>query len=382
MADSPGLAAIKRAAKENGIAWQPVAAIDYRESGLRPNAVGDKGTSFGLAQLHRGGALPANISDEQAMDADWNAGFQARAIKALNIQHLPYYQQTYQISKRFERPTDVKGETKAANDYLRKLGPQGLASRLATAPAAAPTLQPSIAQTTPLVSLPGLPAAAIAALQSSAYASQDQSQRALSALGKISGSSRQAPAARDFSQLLAQAQAASLVPTMAATPLKLTSAKPTSSTTGLPPGIGKNLRPGGGGFIDPLPAGDKVTQLGKPYQGTHGKTFNQKGGSDNWESENAIDLGTHVGTPVYAVADGTIGNSIGSLGSGGRFAGLRVHLNVKGNELYYAHLSKLTVKAGQKVTKGQIIGYTGSANGVAHLHLAAKNGDPAQYFDY
>lgn len=128
----------------------------------------------------------------------------------------------------------------------------------------------------------------------------------------------------------------------------------------------------------PLPK--PVRAIGVPYQGTHGKSFNQKGGSDNWESENAVDLPTPKGTPVYAVEDGTIGPKIGSLGSSGRFAGLRLHLVTNGNEFYYAHLSKLTVKAGQHVVAGQLIGYSGVANGVGHLHVASKNGDPRSFF--
>ena len=59
-----------------------------------------------------------------------------------------------------------------------------------------------------------------------------------------------------------------------------------------------------------------------------------------------------------------------------------MHLVTQGNEFYYAHLSKLAVKAGQSVVKGQLIGYSGSANGAAHLHIAAKHGDPQTYFNY
>jgi murein DD-endopeptidase MepM/ murein hydrolase activator NlpD len=45
-------------------------------------------------------------------------------------------------------------------------------------------------------------------------------------------------------------------------------------------------------------------------------------------------------------------------------------------EWYYAHLSKIIVRAGQHVQTGQLLGYTGEANGVAHLHLAQRIGDP------
>lgn len=131
--------------------------------------------------------------------------------------------------------------------------------------------------------------------------------------------------------------------------------------------------------VYPLPT--PVRAIGVPGQGTHSKAFNKKGGSDNWESENAVDLPVPKGTPVYAVADGVIGKQIGSLGSkSSRMAGLRLHLVTDGNEFYYAHLSKLTVKAGQQVHAGDLLGYSGVANGVAHLHLAAKVGDPRAAF--
>jgi murein DD-endopeptidase MepM/ murein hydrolase activator NlpD len=59
-------------------------------------------------------------------------------------------------------------------------------------------------------------------------------------------------------------------------------------------------------------------------------------------------------------------------------AGLRLHLNTKDNEFYYAHLSAFApgIKPGAKVKRGQIIGYSGSANGSPHLHLGVRSGDP------
>jgi murein DD-endopeptidase MepM/ murein hydrolase activator NlpD len=116
------------------------------------------------------------------------------------------------------------------------------------------------------------------------------------------------------------------------------------------------------------PLGKKGNVIGLPYQGTH--TLG------NWESDNAVDLGVPKGTPVYAVAAGTIGSQIGSLGEGGQFAGLRLHLMTKHNEYYYAHLSKLSVHAGEHVKKGALLGYSGEANGVQHLHFARRRGDP------
>lgn len=130
------------------------------------------------------------------------------------------------------------------------------------------------------------------------------------------------------------------------------------------------------GFTLPVKGG-KV--IGGPYQGTHAKAFNEAGGSDNWESENAYDIAVPVGTPIFAVRDGVIGPQFGSLGSGGRFAGLRLHLVAGGGlEYYYAHLSRFAhgIEPGTHVHVGEIIGYSGEANGVAHLHIAVNHGKP------
>jgi murein DD-endopeptidase MepM/ murein hydrolase activator NlpD len=124
----------------------------------------------------------------------------------------------------------------------------------------------------------------------------------------------------------------------------------------------------------PLPKPAK--QIGSPYTGSHGASA-----PNNWESRNAVDLATPVGTPVYAQAAGVIGDQIGleqGASQTGRFAGERLHLVTGNNEFYYAHLSRIVVKAGEHVQDGQLLGYTGKANGVAHLHFAAKYGNPEE----
>lgn len=117
------------------------------------------------------------------------------------------------------------------------------------------------------------------------------------------------------------------------------------------------------------PLGKRGPIIGTPYHGTH--TLG------NWQSDNAVDIAVPVGTPVYAVADGVIGSRIGSFDTKNpRFAGLRLTVVANGNSFYYAHLSKLAVKAGEHVSAGQLVGYSGSANGVAHLHFAVQKGTP------
>lgn len=131
-----------------------------------------------------------------------------------------------------------------------------------------------------------------------------------------------------------------------------------------------------GGTIDPLGALSSGVQkiIGFPYQGSHTLY-------GNWESDNAIDIQTPIGTPVYAIAPGTIGSEIGPINSTDpHLQGQRLHLVTGNNEYYYAHLSQIVVKPGQRVKAGTLLGYSGSANGVQHLHIASKYGNPTSLF--
>jgi murein DD-endopeptidase MepM/ murein hydrolase activator NlpD len=127
------------------------------------------------------------------------------------------------------------------------------------------------------------------------------------------------------------------------------------------------------------------TIIGRPYEGTHGRDFNKAGGSDNWQSENAVDVWLPTGTPIVAPDSGTIspaGWGYGKSAQGGRFAGYRFHLVTHSAPFVYfgTHLRSLVAQPGEKVSKGQLIGYSGIANGVPHLHFAVPPGyDPADY---
>ena len=90
---------------------------------------------------------------------------------------------------------------------------------------------------------------------------------------------------------------------------------------------------------------------------------------------NGVDFAAPRGTPVKAIADGSV-RKAGWYGGNGRFVKIR-HGAVY--ESGYAHLSRIAkgVKSGGRVKKGQIIGYvgvTGQATG-PHLHFAMyRNG--------
>lgn len=111
--------------------------------------------------------------------------------------------------------------------------------------------------------------------------------------------------------------------------------------------------------------------IGYPYQGTHkpGATT-----APSWQSDNAVDIALPVGTPIYAPAAGTISSA--NLQQGQYTAGWAVTYDTGGDSYFLGHLSRVLVKAGQKVKAGQLIGYSGMANGVAHLHLAERNQAP------
>ena len=88
---------------------------------------------------------------------------------------------------------------------------------------------------------------------------------------------------------------------------------------------------------------------------------------------NAVDIMAARGTPVVAVADGTVGR----LGSGGA-GGIAVYLVDAGGRYayYYAHLDRLAagLAEGQHVRAGDVLGYVGSTGnappGAPHLHFA------------
>lgn len=89
-------------------------AVALNESNLNPSAVGDAGSSYGLFQLHRGGALPAGWSAQMAENPMQNAAFAARAIGAggrgLSAAALQRYQ-----TLNFERPANPAGDMSSAN---------------------------------------------------------------------------------------------------------------------------------------------------------------------------------------------------------------------------------------------------------------------------
>ena len=122
-----------------------------------------------------------------------------------------------------------------------------------------------------------------------------------------------------------------------------------------------------------------VARWGEGVSGHQHRADHEAGGSKhNWESRNGVDLPVPEGTPVYAVESGVIHRGFGDGHSKDpALHGTRLHLaGDSHDDYYYAHLSRLApgIEPGTRVEAGQIIGYSGTAAGVAHLHFSSRSG--------
>ncbi len=98
-----------------------------------------------------------------------------------------------------------------------------------------------------------------------------------------------------------------------------------------------------------------------------------------------IDFAAPKGSPVYATADGVI-ERISPLSDSSTF-GIHIVILHDSSSFFdgryrtlYAHLSSVTVKRGQKVSEGQVIGKVGSTgrSTAAHLHYEVHFEDMAE----
>lgn len=114
--------------------------------------------------------------------------------------------------------------------------------------------------------------------------------------------------------------------------------------------------------------------------------------SDNYRYDfhRGIDIEAPVGTPVFAIADGQVRIA----GPHSAYSDPLIQLRhfrpgagnscTAGNGCYhsnYMHLSNWVVSAGDTVSKGQLLGYTGlSQSGFAHLHFEIRNAPASDPF--
>ena len=104
-----------------------------------------------------------------------------------------------------------------------------------------------------------------------------------------------------------------------------------------------------------------------------GNTAFAKSGAYNGKGHNGIDIGVPNGTPLKAALSGTVMGTGNTDAVRGCYSFGKWVLIKHGNGLstLYAHLSQFAVSAGQEVSTGQLIGYsgeTGYATG-PHLHF-------------
>lgn len=95
------------------------------------------------------------------------------------------------------------------------------------------------------------------------------------------------------------------------------------------------------------------------------------------------DFSVKTGTPVYATGDGVVRWTRSTFGGYGK----QIEINHGfGYRTKYAHLSKFLVKKGQKVKRGELIGYSGNTGGstAPHLHYEVikdgKKVNPVNFF--
>lgn len=92
-----------------------------------------------------------------------------------------------------------------------------------------------------------------------------------------------------------------------------------------------------------------------------------------------IDVGAKVGTPVWAMADGTAIIVKSVTGWNGGYGGMVVISHSNGTQTLYAHLSRIDIKQGQKIKQGEVlgaVGNTGRSTG-PHLHFEIRGASSA-----
>ncbi len=132
-------------------------------------------------------------------------------------------------------------------------------------------------------------------------------------------------------------------------------ATPTSISTPIAPTMGVSIP-----SRAPLAASSTTSSYGMREHPVLGVMKQHKG----------IDLAAPVGTPVYATADGTVERA-------DWFSSYGLYVAIEHGsalETRYAHMSRLAVAAGQRVHKGEVIGYVGSTGRSTgpHLHYEVR----------
>lgn len=121
-------------------------------------------------------------------------------------------------------------------------------------------------------------------------------------------------------------------------------------------------------------------QVSAPYGWRHHPILRRQ------EFHTGVDLRASIGTPVYATADGVVDFSRADHNGG--YGNLIKIDHAFGFKTFYAHLSRLVVKKGDFVKKGQLIAHSGNT-GISsgpHLHyeirFLSSHIDPRPFMDW
>jgi hypothetical protein len=129
---------------------------------------------------------------------------------------------------------------------------------------------------------------------------------------------------------------------------------------------------------------DSASGWALPVRSPLGTPYHQRGGMWSSGYHTGIDFPVPVGTTIKTAGPGTVV----SAGPGGPYGNQVIIRHSDGMYSQYAHLSSLTVPAGQKIKAGQKIGLSGATGNVSgpHLHMEIRSSpaygtdiDPLRY---
>ena len=111
------------------------------------------------------------------------------------------------------------------------------------------------------------------------------------------------------------------------------------------------------------------------YRFTSGYGYRRDPKTGGRRMHSGVDFAGPVGTPLYATADGVVTHA-GRLSGYGRLVKIKHEFGI---ETRYAHMSKIRVKVGQRVSRGERIGDMGASGRVTgpHLHYEVRVGGKA-----
>jgi murein DD-endopeptidase MepM/ murein hydrolase activator NlpD len=118
-----------------------------------------------------------------------------------------------------------------------------------------------------------------------------------------------------------------------------------------------------------------ATPVKSAFRFTSGYGYRRDPKTGGRRMHSGVDFAASTGTPIYSTADGVVVHSGWSAGYG-RLVKIRHEFGI---ETRYAHLSKLRVNVGQRVSRGERIGDMGASGRVTgtHLHYEVRVGDKA-----